>query len=288
MLKRFIIFIMIISLFCQSKAFAKNKTDADIINQYNKFYKICCDKFELGYSFDYDNQILTLIDISLNILKKPEYAFEAIMSFPRDLYFTPKLIKKYKYFKEKYLKTLDDPNTDSAEKLLFMALTLMFPIESEGDPLADFSEKRALCVEGLKTMKNKCDNKDFAALATALLFEEGNHDYYQEFIDNFPNHPSIPDIKLCKISPTFFKCDYQTCINETIKIIDEYGTQVGPNGWTFDINCYEFLISCYLKLDNHAKAYKYYKLIREKAPNNPIIPSMKSTFETAPTINIKK
>lgn len=288
MLKKFLISIILINIFWNYNYIqAKNKIDNEIVQLYNEYYKIYSDSAKLDYRFDYDKQIINLIDYTLLILKKPEYAYNVLMSFPKDLYGTPQIIEKYKVLKQKYLSELNDPEIDSAEKLLFIRLTLLYPVEFEGDPLINYNEKCHLCIEGLKTMKDKCTNKNYAALATALLFENKETDYCQEFLKVFPEHQAIPEVKLYQISREFDKKNFQLCINQTLDLIKEYGNNVGPDGHTFEISCYEFLISCYLKMNNKAEAYKYYKLIKETAPNNPQIVYLKTIFEITPTI-IKK
>jgi len=54
-----------------------------------------------------------------------------------------------------------------------------------------------------------------------------------------------------------------------------------PEGWKFEICCYELLAACYAYLHDWENAQKYLSLIEKNAPDDPQIQTVKNIIEAA-------
>lgn len=248
--------------------------ETDINKTYKEFQSLAYKIKDSKEGYKYNNQSHKFIEYAVDIVKKSpasSEAFYTLITFPKSLKFvTDESENIYQQFKEKYLNNLNDPDTDSAEKIVFMKFTLLYPLNL--DRLINTDEiknKMNLCYEGLKKMAVDCKNSDYRALATMVL-ASSNPEYRQKFIENFPNHPCVSEIKLNLIIHENYthNTNYEKTIEEANKLLTEYKDITLPDGWKFEISCYELIAVCYIKLDNIENARKYIAIIEKDAPSN--------------------
>lgn len=187
----------------------------------------------------------------------------------------------------KHYPYIDDPNFEEGEKLIYLIL-YFHGVGTKS--IIEQKERKKKTYEVLKNMKENCKNKNYAALATAMLFlsrkVEDKLFYINYFIENFPNHPAIPDAKLNKILNVYDfdkissdVAQINECISETNKLIDKYGNINLPEGWNFSIECYGLLIYCYKFINDNNNAKKYYELIEKEAPNYWLLKDLKEAIQ---------
>lgn len=187
----------------------------------------------------------------------------------------------------KHYPHIDDPNFEESEKLIYL---ILYSHGIGTKSIAEQTERKKKTFEVLKNIQENCKNRDYAALATAMLFLSNKIDdrlnFINYFIKNFPAHPAISDVKFNKILNVYDldkissdSSKINECILETNKLIDEYGNKNLPEGWNFSIECYGLLIYCYKFINNNEKALKYYKLIEKEAPNYWLINDLKETIK---------
>ncbi len=264
-------------LFSQNFSFAADTDDIELDYLYKRCNEI---KFKLSdrdTSFESAVEIPVLMDYTVEIIKRnPVLAYDAVMSFSIRPHAIKEAYEKYQKLKEKYLNNLDDPDTDAAEKLFFMLITLLYPGEFEYDNSQSVNPKCELCIEGLKKMKDNVTNKDYAALATLVLANErGYENTLNEFLEKYPDHPAVPQVKLNIASGYGLTEEYDKCIVKTEELLKQYGNINEPCGWTFDVTCYEVLCFCYIEKGDKTTAKKYFDLIKQKAPLDPQINYLK-------------
>jgi len=264
------------------------------LNQMYKEYSNIVYKLEEPMKvYEFQKDITKIIDLLIKIIKtSPESAeaYHALASFPISLDIMddePKHL--FLSLEKKYIDNLSIPLEDPAEKLVFMMLTKSHPSEFRFTLSEETDQsKYEKCINGLQLMAN-CQNKSYAALATTELFDRAGtgitHDYRKSFLNSFPTHPAIPHVKLILITDYYAEEKYQTCIEETKKLCEEYKDFLLPDGWKFEISCYELLAMCYIELKDLKTASKYYQLICEKAPTNPQIFAIKQQLDAASNNN---
>lgn len=248
---------------------------------YQDFFAIRC-KITSQSGEEYHKDIVKLIDLAIQIIKTSPSSYEAccvIESFPSSLEILNDLpVTRYKALKSQCYAGLDDIDTDTAEKLFFMRLTRLYVTSFEPGEIHQGEYKK--CLTGLKKMKNECKDKNYRALATIALFsEKTDEDYRLDFLNKYPEHPAIPDAKLSIASDYYYEKQYQKCIEETNKILEQYKNVQMPEGWNFEVHCYESLAMCYIKLNDVTNAHKFLALIEEKAPLDPQIEIIKKEIQ---------
>lgn len=188
---------------------------------------------------------------------------------------------------EKHYQHIDDPNFEENEKLIYLII-YFHGIGTKS--LSEQSERKIKAFEVFKNMQLNCTNRDYAALATTMLFLSNNTNDRLNFIDyfikNFNDHPAIPAVELYKIMTIYdFKkissdsTKINECITETKKLIEKYGSVNLPHGWTFSIDCYCLLINCYKFINDNENAEKYYNIIEKEAPKFWLLKDLKETVE---------
>lgn len=215
------------------------------------------------------------IQNTFEILKRSPASLEAYLSLiaikNEDFSFNNEAIKIYKQYKNEYFQNLDNVNKDYAEKLFFIKLYLLF----DGNvinafPNENYEKNKIKCISALEKFKIDCEDKNYSALATIILFlldhkKEKGYDTY--FINTFPNHIAIPFIKLEVLASKASKGNYDECINETLKLINEFGEIIVPYGYKFKADCYDLIISCYLAQNDYNNAKQYFNLYENEIKN---------------------
>lgn len=205
-------------------------------------------------AMDYSVEILKIAPSSL-----AAYCALSQYDFTLKFKFSDKAKEKYKQLKEKYLADLENYNDNTAERLFFM--TLLYKFDPENDDKYPVNRER--CVNVLKKMKNECLNKDYAALALAILLNRRYDKYNEEFIQKYPSHPAIPLIELGNAMSE----NYQETAEKTLKLAEKYKDIVMADGKPFKIDCYSVLASCYYELGDEETAQKYYQKIEKECPD---------------------
>lgn len=284
---KYIIFALLLILININFSFAQTDTDEVAVKEmYKDFFTLGCyivNGPEPGACDEYDNKMLKLIDVAIQILKTSPNsleAYNALLFFPNSFeVFTDVVVNKYKELKAQCYEGLNDPDTNTAEKLFFMHLTNIY--HGSLEPGEKHSELFNKCMDGLKKMKNECKNKDYQALATGALFNEGKiEDCRIEFLKKFPDHLAIPYVKLHIIGDYYINENYEKCIEELNLLLNQYKDTTTPEGWKFEVCCYELFAGCYARLRDFPTAQKYLTLIEEKSPNNPEIKTIRNIIES--------
>lgn len=175
----------------------------------------------------------------------------------------------YDSIKDKHIQHFDDVDFDPGEKLMFL---IMYSAGCGAKSSEEQGENNLKVIQILNSMKENCKNKNYAALANAALFKMKNKEkrveYIKFFLDNFPNHSAFPTVKLLYITEQYLNDTPQQCIEEINKLIVQYGKNKMPNGWNFSSDCYQNMISCYIKLRDYDNAMKYYEIVKNEAPGS--------------------
>jgi len=282
-MKNFIIFILTLLFFSSFSLYAiaqdnPSSNECSINQLYRDVTRIT---FPTRAEFDKGKQYENLhiaMDYTVEILKRNPASLEAYCALAHIRYgleYNQKATEKYKIWKKKYLNALADPDTDSAEKLVFMAVLYNEDPDVYNDKPLEKNHK--ICVDGLKKMKDECKNRDYAALATLILFSERNKNLHCfEFLEKFPSHVAVPIVKLSiATGHIFIDKDYDKCIAETNNLYNRYKNNEMPDGWKFSINCYEILAWAYIAKKDMKNATKYYNLIKESVPDFPNLRGIK-------------
>lgn len=276
---------IIFNVFLLSFAHA-NEIDEIIVNKmYNNIRQ-----FLIPSDNDYENgttftKVDLAMDYAVEILKKFPCSCEAystLAHFRNGVsYSYGNALNKYLAMKKKYINSLDDLETDIAEKLLFMAILQRSNPGTSSLSSETLKKEHDIAVTGLIKMKDECQNKDYAALATKILFYEKGLDYEYEFLKKFPNHPAIPFVKLAiATSSICVEKDYDKGIDEINKLLEKYSNFMTPDGWKFEIACYEILVLAYAWKKEPENAKKYFDIINQTVPDYPNLSSIANQIES--------
>jgi len=270
-------FILIISIiFLYSSVCYADSTEVSINETYKKLCWLLKENTNEAYaikSLDYGVEILTKAPESLD-------AFLTIF-ITQDIYnkCRYKTIKKvYDRLKEKHLPHLEEPDFEPGEKLIFL-----FTYINETGLMSkkECDDTQQKIVDILISMKDKCSDKKYAALANTMLIivrkKDKRIEFIKNFLDNFPDHPGIPTVKLLNLS--YLYEEPKKRLEEINKLMNQYGNIKMPNGWNFSADCYEEIVQCYIELKDYDSAIKYYGLIKIEAPNSWNLNEMKKYID---------
>ena len=284
----FLITIFVFTFLHTSHAYCNETEEIDC----NKLYNKICQILKENTGEDYITTIkygADTLNYAVEILNKKPTSLEAFLTiFIINDVFDKCERKKikiiYDNIKDKHILHFDDPDFEPGEKIIFL---MMYMTAASANSHQEAKEHQLKVADILQKMKNGCADKSYAALANAVLLWTKNKDkrieFIKYFIDNFPNHPAIPNVKLLYVS-NLYDTDPQTCINEINKLIAQYGKNIMPNGWEFSADCYEELVQCYINLNDSENAMKYYEMIKKEAPRSWNLNEMKEYIDE---INIK-
>jgi len=277
-------------------AYAENSNEHEILlkDKYIKYYNII-NSVEYTSDFDRHNNIHVAVELLEEVLKHyPRTRTSSLMldmisgniSWGND----PIMRERYLKMKEQYLSNLNDPNTHTAEKLIFMVIAAHIDLELNANDreYINISDK---CNRGLITMKDRCNNEDYAVLALIEISELDTYTYLSEFKAKYPNHPLIPYVEsLISLQKFYENNDYFEYIRETENRFKQYNNIILPGGVPAEIGMYHYYVSIYYLMNEKEKMLKYYNLIKEKAPDYYMLSELKKLVGNTelPTLNIKK
>ncbi|MEZ7893242.1 MAG: tetratricopeptide repeat protein [Candidatus Wallbacteria bacterium] len=219
---------------------------------------------------EYCQDISKLMELAVKIIEKNPGSYEAydtLLGLPSEFNLISEEPRQYyKKLKEECYADLSDVNKNMAAKIVFMRITYLWGEFAHCDE--DICKS---CVDNLKKMKNECIDKNYAALATASLFDFyttglDKNDYRKEFLEKFPKHPAVCDVKLNIAFDNYENKKYRECIEEINKLLNEYKND--KNFEIFELPCYHGLGLCYIELNDIETARKYLDLILQKAPES--------------------
>jgi len=277
-------------------AYAENSNEHEILlkDKYIKYYNII-NSVEYTSDFDRHNNIHVAVELLEEVLKHyPRTRTSSLMldmisgniSWGND----PIMRERYFKMKEQYLSNLNDPNTHTAEKLIFMVIAAHIDLELNADDreYINISDK---CNRGLINMKDNCINEDYAALALIEVSKIDRFKYLEEFKGKYPTHPLIPVVESLLINQKFYENnDYYENIQAAEKEHEKYKDIILPGGISEEIGMYHYYVSIYYLMNEKEKMLQYYNLIKEKAPDYYMLSELKKLVGNTelPTLNIKK
>lgn len=215
---------------------------------------------------NYDGELL--IDYSVEIIKKDPTSFEtyATLSLLKKAYQDQKIIDKINSLKSNFMSTVDDFNSNPAEKLMLIYL-IGIGMHSYNDE--NISDNTLFFINTLNKIRDTCKNENYSALATLLLFLDKNDGlkYMNLFKNTYKNHPFIPLVELNIISEYSSNKQYQKCIDEAKKWIENNKNLISPYGWHIYIEAYALIAYCYIASKEYENAKHYLDLIKNEAPS---------------------
>lgn len=169
---------------------------------------------------------------------------------------------KYLKLRSKFYNDLDNPNTDTAEKLFFLILAKYHDCEYTGEKL--FRENKKKYIKGILKIRDECKNSHYKALAT--IFPVRDLGEYVIFLKEFPSHPAIPFMKIYHYDDLIYNMKHDEAIKELLKASKKYKNLKDINGKEYWITCYELLVRAFFRKGDYINATKYLMIIKEKAP----------------------
>lgn len=206
------------------------------------------------------------IDYSIEILKKPN-TIEAICALPFIAHMAKNKTappQKFKELKSKYYSSLNDYSTNMPEKIIlaYMMLNGVNPDHNN----EEFEINSKLGLETLLNMKDKCPDDNYAIIVFLILIGRNNALSY-EFLNKYPEHQAIPWVNLNLAIDFYLKGESIKAIEFANEMIEKYKNIMTPSGYRFVINYYNVIVLSYIKLNDYAKAKKYFDLIEKEVPN---------------------
>ncbi len=219
------------------------------------------------------------IDRAIEILKKSPESIEAYctLTMLRDIEVNDKLRQKFNDLMNQYFSSLNDINSNTAEKIILIRLILMgfYKFKSHEDS----QEKDKICDETLIKIKNECINKNYSALALGILFlsKFKGDECRKEFIKSYPNNPAVPYIKLeLSVGNCWVNDEPEKGLDEAQKFLKKYPNIITPEGSRLELDVYSYIVSFYVKLKDSENALKYYNLIKTECPTHPDLPDLET------------
>lgn len=277
-------------------AYAENSNEYEILlkDKYIKYYNIINPR-EYTSDSDRHNDIHVAVELLEDVLKqypRTRTAYRMLNLISGNISWSNDPIMREIYFKmkEQYLINLNDPNTQTAEKLIFMVIAAHIDYEFNPNEKA-YIEISDTCNKGLRTMKDNCINEDYAALALIEVSKIDRFKYLEEFKGKYPNHPLIPSVESLLITQKFYENNnYFEDLQATEKKYEQYKDIILPGGVSAEIGMYHYYVSMYYLMDEKDKMIKYYNLINEKSPDYYLLSELKKLVGNPelPTLNKKK
>ncbi|HBC73713.1 MAG TPA: hypothetical protein DC017_02420 [Candidatus Wallbacteria bacterium] len=210
------------------------------------------------------------VDYAVEILKENPNSIEAceIVELVTRTLNDDKTKDFYNKLKEKHMPNFDDPDFEPAEKIIFLSM-LRCGIEAKN--LEENKQYQLLANKGFINMKDNCMNSDYAALATKGLFKNKSNEerlmYKKYFLEKYPQHKHIPHIKQSIINELYCENNPQKCIEELLKLAEQYKNLSTPHGWRIVMDYYCDIAYTYRDLKDFENAKKYYYMIEKEVPN---------------------
>ena len=288
MKKLIYLIVLFYTLNCFAIAYAKsNNYEVELAPLFREYCKIIKDEkttneFEKNsntyIAIDLLNDVLHNYPGTLTLYKMIDYIGH-VKFWEND----KKLKEKYLLIKEKYINTLNDPNNDISDKMLFIILA------NHVDYIYTNNEEESkkilkLCVECLKKIKDECSNIDYQAIALYCLLSTSTT-YNNEILDKFSDHPIRLIAEKNAITYKYYyesNYDRHLLIEELKKFGEEHKAVIIPGGWKYEIENYDNIFWNYgIYLKEYENAKKYLNLIEEKAPDYYRLTELKKLLENS-------
>lgn len=249
--------------------FANTSEEIEINNLYKRFYSIA-NTSEIGINnlpkID-KNKVDEAMDCIIEIYKKKPNSMEAYYAtcLMKNLLIKSTVNKKYYEMKEKHLPNLNDPNFETAEKLIFLwTMTSSWSASSSNEANTNYQ----MAMDAFNNVKENCNNKNYAVLAAvALSFDSKKFIECKKYIVNEnSDYLAVPCIK-GEIAFYENTPDYNKCIDELQKLVDKYGSIKTPGGWRMALEYYCFIAHAYVKMGDYSNAKKYFDIIVKEDSN---------------------
>jgi len=268
-MKKLTILIIMVLVLMPFKLNAQTTNDISINKLFIDFDSIIFNKQTESYDKCIDNALI--------ILKTAPKSLESyyVMSMLDNIIQTDKTIEKIEKIKEKYYSDISNIETDTVEKLILLVFL------ANGIGAQSYDEKinnQKITIEWLNKVKVTCSNKDFAALATVLLFFDKENGYNNTiyFKENFPKHPFIPLVCLDIIAEHSIKGEYDQAIKEIEELTEKYKDIITPYRCKLKFEYYALISINYMLLGDINNAKKYVELIEKEEPNFHSLKSLKN------------
>jgi len=266
-----ILLVALMILFFSNNAFSKEIQNKKNINDmYLKLHDIMYSdskeviNMKLDVAMDYAVEILEKSPWSLDAY----YVERAFIYRSYNIASNENALKKYIELRNKFEDNLDNRSTDSVKKLLYIVIYLSNHFVKDQRYFERFDERKTE-VYYMSVMNNiirfgrKISTQALANLVMINIYKL-SHEYNEEFLRRFPNHPVCPLIELRRAK------DYSSLKDKEaiIKLSEKYGDIVLPPGWKFKVECYSYLAQKLYYADFRDEAKKYILLVKENAPDN--------------------
>lgn len=266
--KIFILFTLLI-LFQPLLVYAKTTDEIEINTLYKNAFSIVYAKIDISNLAEVDKEkALTAIDYIIEIYKRKPDSMEAYYATCFMKYLMKNTIKeKYDKMKEKHMSNLNDPDFETAEKLVFLKMMMSPWVLTSKNELDTNNEK---AINAFINVRDNCKNKNYSALAATALSYVPNAmsplECKNKIIELVPQHPAIPYIMGEVIA---LECgqDYQKRIEKMLELIDKYGNIETPNGCRMALEYYNFIAHAYVKMGDYDNAKKYFDIIVKEDSN---------------------
>ena len=283
-----ILTILLIFLFSNtSYVHAQSTIETSVTETYNKTLKLFSYLHNIDRPMEDNKLAVDLIDYGVELVKKAPRSFETYTFVIRfqNSHFSGSFeyLEKIDKLKETYLKETDNFENNLSEKFILM-LSILNSYLMNNSYRWSWSEKELndkhqdLAIDTLKKLSDYKD-KDYAILATLRFLGLNDTETQDEIIAKFPDHPFIPLIKLSKTDSYFFNGNYDEAAKYAVKLSAEYKGIKMPEGYGFELECYEAACSAYLAKEDFDNAEKYLKLIEQSAPESKIARAAREKYE---------
>jgi len=272
-----ILTLLIVFLSMPEFTYANSKNDTEEIKQiYGKLYAIVYENIDISNIPDVDeNKKAEALDYVISIYQKAPDSLEAYYA----TYFIEYLIgnsivEKYNKLKEKHISHLSDPNFETPEKLVFLKI-MASPWAAKS--LLENDVNYAQVIEVLNKIKNNCNDKNYSALAAALLSYDDNVCLEQKkfIINAIPDSPITPYVK-GEIVYLENEANPSRGISELQQLLTSYGNLDTPNNCKMSLEYYAFIANCFINANDYDNAKKYCDLIEKEDPNHWELRNLKS------------
>lgn len=240
--------------------YAQTSTDEVVIKKLNELTAIGINKTGESYGIAVDDAI-EIFKLKPSALES-YYALYWLTSISRN----ETLLKKYNELKDKFYSSIENFDSNQAEKLVIIALMGSGIDATNIDDIKDTSKAS---FEMLKKIKNACVDKNYNSLITLFqMFDDENYALYvQEFKAENPNHTLIPIFDLTMVGALLEKKEPQNCIESSLKLIEKYKNVSTPYGWKVTMDYYNLIVLSYAEMKDYNNAKKYYELMKKEAPS---------------------
>ena len=270
-----------------SYAHAQDTVEASVTETYNRSLELFSYLNSIDRPMEDNKLAVELIDYGVELVKKAPRSFETytfIIRFENSNFSgSLEYLEKIDKLKETYLKEIDNFENNLSEKFILMLAILNSYLMNNSYrwswPEKELNDKHQdLAINALKKLSDYKD-KDYAILATLSFLGLKNTETQDEIIAKFPDHPFIPLIKLSKTDSLFFNGNYNELIEFAIKLSKEYKGIKMPEGYGFELECYEAVCSACLAQKDFDNAEKYLKLIEKASPDSRIAKAARKRYE---------